>query len=141
MVSDVTHVLKIMRNKFLGTGESGYHPIRKIKVCLSGLGHAMRYDFSVAYKLVLSLVVLMICFLLRQWIDFLLILAATGVVLIAELFNSAIEALCDFIETQENEKIRVIKDISAAAAGISILLWVVILAIEGSRLWTFFTHY
>lgn len=127
-----------MRNKFLGTGESGYHPIRKINVCLSGLGHAMRYDFSVAYKLVLSLLILSVCFVFLQWVDFLLILAATGVVLIAELFNSAIEALCDFIETQENEKIRVIKDISAAAAGISILLWVILLAIEGSRLWKVF---
>jgi diacylglycerol kinase len=56
-------------------------------------------------------------------------------VLIAEMFNSAIEALCDFIETHENHKIKVIKDISAAAAGISILLWVVILVVEFSRLW------
>jgi len=38
--------------------------------------------------------------------------------LIAEMFNSAIEALCDFIETNENEKIKVIKDISATAIGI-----------------------
>ncbi|KHK01681.1 hypothetical protein NY78_2981 [Desulfovibrio sp. TomC] len=51
-------------------------------------------------------------------------------VLIAEMFNSAIEALCDFIETHENEKIKVIKDISAAATGISILLWVVVLGAE-----------
>lgn len=128
-----------MRNKFLGTGESGYHPLRKIRICISGLGHAVRYDFSVAYKLFISLIVLLICFTLRQWLDFLLILAATGLVLITELLNSAIEALCDFIETSENEKIRVVKDISAAAAGISILLWVIILAIEGSRLWIFFS--
>ncbi|MDO9067176.1 MAG: diacylglycerol kinase [Deltaproteobacteria bacterium] len=46
------------------------------------------------------------------------------------MFNSAIEALCDFIETHENHKIKVIKDISAAAAGISILLWTVILVVE-----------
>jgi len=129
-----------MRNKFLGTGESGYHPIRKINVCLSGLGHAMRYDFSVAYKLVASLFILTVCFVFLQWIDCLLILVATGMVLIAELFNSAIEALCDFIEIQENEKIRVVKDISAAAAGISILIWVIILAIEGNRLWKVFIH-
>lgn len=124
-----------MRNKFLSTGESGYHPIRKIKVCLSGLGHAVRYDFSVAYKLVLSLLIMSVCLFFLQWVDCLLILAATGIVLIAELFNSAIEALCDFIEKKENRKIRVIKDISAAAAGISILLWVIVLTIEGNRLW------
>ncbi len=126
-----------MRNKFLGTGEKGYHPLRKIMVCISGLRYAIRYDFSVAYKMYLSIATLIVCFLFRQWVDSLLILAATALVLIAEMFNSAIEALCDFIETHENHKIKVIKDISAAAAGISILLWVVILVVEFSRLWRF----
>ena len=124
-----------MRNKFLGQGEEGYHPIRKIQVCLSGLRYAIRYDFSVAYKVYLSLVMLLACFFFRQWIDSLLIMAATGLVLIAEMFNSAIEALCDFIETHENEKIKVIKDISAAATGISVLLWVVVLGIELTHFW------
>ena len=124
-----------MHNKFLGTGEKGYHPLRKIGVCLSGLRYAVRYDFSVTYKLVLSLLVLAASFWLRQWLDFLMITAATALVLVAELFNSAIEALCDFIETDENEKIKVIKDIAAAAAGISILLWAVVMVVEFSRLW------
>ncbi len=124
-----------MRNKFLGTGEQGYHPIRKIRVCISGLRYAVRYDFSVAYKVYLSIATLIVSFLFRQWVDSLLIMAATALVLITEMFNSAIEALCDFIEDHENHKIKVIKDISAAAAGISILLWVVILAVEFSRLW------
>ncbi|KGO35458.1 MAG: diacylglycerol kinase [Desulfoprunum sp.] len=123
-----------MRNKFLGTGEKGYHPIRKIMVCVSGLRYAIRYDFSVSYKVFLSISTLVVCFLLRQWIDFLLIMAATALMLIAEMFNSAIEALCDFIETHENHKIKVIKDISAAAAGLSILLWATILIVELSRL-------
>ena len=125
-----------MRNKFLGTGDTGYHPIRKVMVCISGLRYAIRYDFSVSYKVFLSISTLVVCFLLRQWIDFLLIMAATALMLIAEMFNSAIEALCDFIETRENHKIKVIKDISAAAAGLSILLWAIILIVELSRLWT-----
>lgn len=127
-----------MHNKFLDTGEHGYHPIRKIKVCLSGLRYAIRYDFSVSYKLVLSTVILATSFIFRQWLDFLLIMAATGQVLIAEMFNSSIEALCDFVETKENEKIKVIKDIAAAAAGISIVIWMVIFGIEVGRLWFFF---
>lgn len=124
-----------MRNKFLKQGAQGYHPLRKIQICFSGLRYAIRYDFSVAYKVYLSLLILLICMLLHQWIDALLMVASTGLVLITEMFNSAIEALCDFIETNENEKIKVIKDISAAAAGISILLWVVVLAVEAVRVW------
>jgi diacylglycerol kinase len=104
-----------MRNKFLGQGEGGCHPIRKMQACLSGLHYSIRYDFSVACKVYLSLVVLLTCFFLRRWIAFFLILAATGLALIAEIFNRAIEALCDFIETKENQKIKVVKDISAAA--------------------------
>ena len=124
-----------MHNKFLGTGEHGYHPIRKIKVCISGLRYAIRYDFSVAYKVYLSLFTLVACFIFRQWVDSLLIMAATGLMLIAEMFNSAIEALCDFMETHRNEKIKVIKDISAAATGIAIVLWAIVLLVEFSRIW------
>lgn len=104
-----------MRNKFLGTGDAGYHPLRKVRTVLSGLRYAVAYDFSVAYKLVLSVVVLAMIFALRAWVDVLLVLLATGLVLVAEMFNSAIEALCDFVEERHNEKIKVIKDIAAAA--------------------------
>lgn len=123
-----------MRNKFLGTGEPGYHPLRKIRTVLSGLRYAVFYDFSVAYKLVLSLVVLAIAFGLREWVDFMLVMLVTGLVLVAELLNSAIEALCDFVEQRHNEKIKIIKDIAAAAVGIAILLWAVVLAVEAWRL-------
>ena len=34
-----------MRNKFLGTGESGYHPIRKVRMVISGLRYAVLYDW------------------------------------------------------------------------------------------------
>lgn len=123
-----------MRNKFLGTGEAGYHPLRKLRTVISGLRFAVLYDWSVSYKLVVSAVVLAVAFSARAWVDFLLILVVTGGVVIAEIFNSAIEALCDFVETRHNEKIRVIKDIAAAGAGIAILVWVIVLAVEFGRL-------
>jgi len=119
-----------MHNKFLGTGDSGYHPVRKSKVIISGLKFAVKYYLSVTYKLVLSTIVLLVFFFFRQWVDFLLLAAATVLMLQAELFNSAIEATCDFITTKESEKVKVIKDISAAAAGICILFWGVVLALE-----------
>lgn len=93
----------------------------------------MRYDFSVAYKVYLSLVVIVVCFVMQQWVDSLLIILVTSLVLISELFNSAIESLCDFVEENENIKIKIIKDISAAAAGISIALWFLVLFVEMFR--------
>ena len=122
-----------MRHKFLGTGDPGYHPLRKIATVFSGLRYAVLYDWSVTYKLVLSALVLLAAFGLRAWVDFLLILVVTAFVLVAEIFNSAIEALCDFVETRHNEKIKVIKDIAAAGVGITIFVWVVVLGVELSR--------
>ena len=119
-----------MKNKFLGTGEEGYHPLRKIKTVFSGFQYAVKYDFSVTYKLVLSAIVLLVAFIFRELVDFLLLMTATVLVVMAELFNSAIEALCDFVEERHNEKIKVIKDIAAAAVGMSILLWVTVMVME-----------
>jgi diacylglycerol kinase (ATP) len=119
-----------MRNKFLGTGEPGYHPLRKVRTVLSGLRYAVLHDFSVAYKLVVST-----AFALREWVDFLVIAVATAMVLSAEMMNSAIEALCDFVEPRHSEKIRIVKDIAAGAVGVAILAWLLAIVIESARLW------
>ncbi|WP_373539414.1 diacylglycerol kinase [Chamaesiphon sp.] len=112
----------------------GYHPIKKIKVVLKGLNFAVITDFSVAYKLVLSLPILLVAGMFYRWVDLSIILLATGMMLLAELFNSAIEVLCDFVEPQQNQQIGAIKDIAAAAAGIAIFVWATILIIEGIQL-------
>ncbi len=120
-----------MSNKFRSPS---YHPVQKLKVILAGLQVAVVTDFSVAYKVILSVPVLGGAFLFRQWVDVSLILLAMGLMLISELFNSAIEVLCDFVEPQQNDRIRVTKDIAAAATGLSILVWATILIIESVRL-------
>ena len=123
-----------MRHKFLGIGEPGYHPVKKIRTIISGLRYAILYDWSVAWKLVVSAVVIALAFLFRAWIDVLLILLVTAFVLVAEIFNSAIEALCDFVETRENPKIKVIKDMAAAAVGIAMVAWLGVIVVEVSEL-------
>ncbi len=119
-----------MRHKFLGTGEPGYHPLRKLRTIYSGLRYAVIYDFSVAWKLFVSLAVLALALLARDWVDALLIIVVTALVLTAEIMNSAIEALCDFVEVRHNDKIGIIKDIAAAAVGIAMLAWLLVLGFE-----------
>ncbi|MDD3770855.1 diacylglycerol kinase [Sulfuricurvum sp. IAE1] len=119
-----------MKNKFLGTGERGYHPWRKFRIILSGLRFAVIYDFSVLYKIILSVAVLIPVMIFSDKLNASLIVLATGVMLSAEIFNTAIEAMCDFMETRYNEKILIIKDIAAAAAGISIFAWLAVLSFE-----------
>jgi diacylglycerol kinase (ATP) len=125
-----------MRNKFLGTGIQGFHPVRKVRIILSGMRYAILYDLAVTYKIVLSAGVLLACFYYRQWLDFGLVFVSTGLMLVSEMFNTTIEALCDFLEPSENQKIGVIKDIASAAAGISILVWCVVLVLEVVRAWS-----
>jgi diacylglycerol kinase len=113
----------------------GYHPLRKLKVIGSGLYVAVVTDFSVAYKIILSIPVLGAAFWFRQWVDINIIVLAMGLMLVSELFNSAIEVLCDFVEPKKNEQIRIIKDIAAAATGLSILVWAAIVIVEAIHLW------
>lgn len=119
-----------MKNKFLETGEHGYHPLRKFKIILSGLRFAVLHDFSVLYKIVISILILIPVVMYKEWVDASLIILATGVMIAGEVFNTAIEAICDFMETRYNEKIKIIKDIAAAAAGITIFTWIAVLGIE-----------
>lgn len=123
-----------MKNKFLDTGEHGYHPLRKLKIILSGLRYAVLHDFSVLYKIAISLLLLIPVIIYREWLDASIILLATGFMIAGEIFNTAIEAVCDFMETRYDEKIKIIKDISAAAAGITIFVWMAVLAYEFLKL-------
>ncbi len=119
-----------MRNKFLGTGEPGYRPVRKLLVILNGLKFSVLHDYSVAYKVVLSVITMVSSYYFEQWIDLMAILIVTGLMMVSELFNSSIEAICDFLVTEENKKIGIIKDISAAATGIAILVWMLVMFYE-----------
>jgi diacylglycerol kinase len=116
-------------------GTPGYHPIKKIKVIFKGLYIAVITDFSVAYKLALSIPIVISAIVFHKWVDLSLVLIATGLMLLGELLNSSIEILCDFVEQQHNPQIGAIKDIAAAAAGIGIFVWAAILIIECIQLW------
>jgi len=124
-----------MRNKFLGTGQQGFNPVRKLRIAFAGLRYAVLNESSVAIEIILSALVLTGCFYYRQWLDFSIVLVASGLMLVAEMVNTAIEALCDFVEPGHDEKIGIIKDVASAAVGVSILVWSVTLLMEVLRLW------
>jgi len=123
-----------MRNKFTDANSPGYHPVRKVKVVFAGLSFAVRHDFSVVAVSVITKVLVVGSAALQRWVDFVVIVLATGVVLTAELFNSAVEGVCDFMETGFDERIGAIKDVAAAAVGVSILVWLVVIVYEGAQL-------
>jgi diacylglycerol kinase (ATP) len=56
---------------------------------------------------------------------FLFVIAVIGLVWMAELFNTAIEQLCDMVCPQQHPQIKFIKDVSAAAVFVTALIAVI----------------
>jgi diacylglycerol kinase (ATP) len=115
------------------TNPRPYAALRKCRVALHGLRLAMR-DTAVAYKLVLSVLLLAVAFAQRSWVDFGLLLVATALVLAAELLNTAIEELCDYVQPDRAPQIGATKDIAAAAVGLCIVAWIGVMVLEVWRL-------
>jgi diacylglycerol kinase (ATP) len=58
----------------------------------------------------------------------------TALVLSAELLNTALEELCDYVQPERAPQIGATKDIAAAAVSICMGAWVIVMLIEGWRL-------
>lgn len=86
-------------------------------------------DFSVRYKLVLSVAFLALAGIFETLFHFLFVLAVTGLMLVAEILNTAIESLCDYVEPRYDPRIGKIKDMAAGATFIAIVIWYIVLGI------------
>jgi diacylglycerol kinase (ATP) len=73
--------------------------------------------------------------LYNGWIDASVVLLATGAMIAAEMFNTAIEAVCDYMQSEYDEKIGMIKDVAAAATAVIIGAWMLVMGIELYELW------
>ena len=108
---------------------AGYSPLQKFRNAWSGVTHAVFVDLSVRYKLVLSVAFLAVAMLFESLFHFLFLLAVTGTMLMAEVFNTVVEALCDYVQPDRDDRIRAIKDMAAAATYIAIGIWYVVLGV------------
>lgn len=108
---------------------AGYQPLRKIAVAFAGVRHAVILDVSVAYKVAVSAAGLMVAAASQTVFHFLFVLAVTGLMLVAEVFNTVVESLCDYIQPEQDPAIKNIKDMAAGATLIAILIWYSVLAV------------
>jgi diacylglycerol kinase len=107
-------------------------PLRKARIVLLGLWRAA-HDFNVAYKMGASAVVLVLAGVAGEWLDLAVVAVATGMLLMSELFNTALEQLCDFVESGYDERIGAVKDVAAAAAGTAMVFWLAVVIIVAIR--------
>lgn len=110
-------------------GVAGYHPLRKVRIALHGIWYAVFRDFTVRYKLIVSAAFLLIAGIYETPFHFLFVLAVTGLMLATEILNSAIEALCDYMQPKYDDRIKHIKDMAAGATFVAILIWYIVLGV------------
>jgi undecaprenol kinase len=116
------------------------HPfLGRLRFALAGIGHALRTERSLqtqAAGLLLVLIVLSILHPAPLW--WAIVSVASGAVLAAELFNSAVERLADHLHPDLHPQIRLVKDCAAggvlisSAAAIAVAIALLVAVIRGS---------
>lgn len=115
--------------------------VRSFGYALTGIGRAIRSERNVKLQLVAGSGAVLLGFLFDiSKFEWLAIVLCFGGVLTAELLNTAIEKLLDFIHPGQHPEVGKIKDISAGAvllaATCSILIALIVFVPYLLKLWT-----
>ncbi len=96
--------------------------LKSFKYALRGLFVLARAERNFKIEVAFALLAIALsCFLKLSKIEFLFVLLAVALVLLAELFNTAIEKIMDFLHPEQSEKVRDIKDLSAGAVLLTVI--------------------
>jgi diacylglycerol kinase len=96
--------------------------IRSFQYTMHGLRHAILFENNFRIEIFFAIVVIAVSLFFNiNHIEWLIVIINIGLVLMAELFNTAIEKTCNIICTKIHPSIKVIKDVSAAAVVITAL--------------------
>ena len=97
------------------------------KYAFIGIYEGLKSQWNFKFHLLAACMVIALGFYFEvSKIEWCILLICCAIVISLELINTAIELLCDFIEPNKNEKIRIIKDISAAGVLVSAIVAAVI---------------
>jgi len=89
---------------------------RRLQFALSGVRHALAHEKSFRTQVVFAVGAVGVLILLQPgWLWSAIVLVTIGLVLMAELFNTALESLIDGLHPEQAEFVRVVKDCSAGA--------------------------
>lgn len=104
--------------------------IHSLKYAGKGLQHFILSEpNSRIHLLAMIVVVAGGCWLRIDRFSWLIVILCIGLVLAAEIFNTVIEKIMDLISPEKNEKVRIIKDMAAAAVLVAAVVSVVCAAL------------
>ncbi|HOF34173.1 MAG TPA: diacylglycerol kinase [Spirochaetota bacterium] len=94
--------------------------VKSLNYAIEGILHAAKTQRHVRIHFLVIIILLIVCFLLGvQKNDFIIVSLIAALVIISEIFNSAVETLVDMVSPRKNEMARVTKDMAAGAVLIS----------------------
>ncbi|WP_067837023.1 diacylglycerol kinase family protein [Amphibacillus sediminis] len=99
---------------------SDYREVKKNRVglgyALNGLKFALIHEINMRVHLFMMLIVIAVAIILSiSAVEWVLLSLTIGFVFVAELFNTAIEQLLDYLAPERHRLAGIIKDLSAAA--------------------------
>ena len=101
--------------------------LKSFRHAFRGLAQLVKREHNFRIHLVVTILVIAAGILLHiSTAEWLIISISIGIVLVAEGLNSAVEQLCDIVSPVEDQRIKNIKDILAAAVLISAVIAVII---------------
>lgn len=90
--------------------------ISSVKDCLNGFSYIITSEHNFKREIVLGILALILSFVLKVTkIEFIIILLVIALVIVSEIFNTAIEKVVDLYTKNYNETARIAKDVSALA--------------------------
>ncbi len=90
--------------------------LKSFEYAIAGVKHTLFTQHNILIHITLAITAIVLGFLLKiSNIEWVAIIIVIGLVMSAEIFNTAIEELVDFISPQKNKKAGIIKDLAAGA--------------------------
>ena len=117
--------------------------LSSFKNAISGIRHTYKNERNILIQSIFA-VIAITCgiFFKISLIEWMILAIVIFIVLICELFNTAIEDLSDAVDENYNEKIKMVKDVAAGAVTLSSLLSVIVgIMMFLPKLITFFNIY
>lgn len=101
--------------------------LNSFKYAFEGFKTLIKHEHNARVHVLFSVFVIIIGFLLGiSTVEWALIVFAIGFVFVAEVFNTCVEEICNFICPEQNPKIKKIKDLAALAVLFSVISAVVV---------------
>lgn len=90
--------------------------IQSVKDCINGLSFIITNENNFKREIILAILALIASYILKiSKIEFIIVILVIALVIVSEIFNTAIEKVVDLYTKEYNEIAKIAKDVSASA--------------------------